>query len=254
MRTDPAQTALKTGQLAVVVSRVTRDRGIGYRCQTETDQEFEVMPCWPRTSWLMFVTALLAGCAGTASATAVSDASTTAASTGRALSGIRARVLTSNELAGFTSSGVAVFSTPQKWVANPNNQQSAARAAAEKTMLTRDGFKTGAIENLTGPAPDNGLSVVEEFRSPAAARDALVFYVSQQKERNVQSADGAYASFKVTGVSRAVGYTLGGAAGGANIAFTQGASYYLVGRQGATASDLAGLTTAARHLYQRLGG
>lgn len=159
-----------------------------------------------------------------------------------------------NEFAGFTSAGVAVYSSAQAWLSSPADQQTADQAAAEKAMLTREGFKSGAVENLTGPAPDEGLSIVEQFRSPTAARDALGFYISQQKAPQVESSEGTYASFKVSGIPGAVGYTLGGATGGANIAFTQGDDYYLVGRGGGSPPAIAGLSAAARHLYQRIRG
>jgi hypothetical protein len=160
----------------------------------------------------------------------------------------------SNELAGFTSAGVAVYTTAREWVSNPNDQQTADQAAAEKAMLTREGFKTGAVENLTGPAPDQGLSMVEQFRSPTAAREALGFYISHQKEPKVQSTDGTYAAFKISGIPGAVGFTLGGATGGANIAFTHGDYYYLIGREGGSPPAIAGLDAAARHQYQRVAG
>jgi hypothetical protein len=122
-------------------------------------------------------------------------------------------------------------------------------------MLTREGFQAGAVENLTGDGtPDDGLSLLEQFRSPTAAQDALAFYISQLKQPQVQSTDGTYASFKVSGVPGAVGYSLGGASGGINIAFTHGDYYYLVGREGGSASDIAGLRATARHLYQRVPG
>ena len=199
---------------------------------------------------------LLAGCGGsghTASTTrTVSTSSTPAA--GTTPSGIRGQLLMGNELAGFTSAGVAVYTTAREWVSNPNDQQPADQAAAEKAMLTREGFKTGAVENLTGPAPDQGLSMVEQFRSPTAARAALAFYISHQKEPKVQSTDGTYAAFKISGIPGAVGFTLGGATGGANIAFTKGDSYYLIGREGGTPPAIARLDAAARHQYLRVAG
>lgn len=213
-------------------------------------------PHWQQTSCLILVATLLAGGGGShrsTSASARTPVSKAAAARSSAPSGIRARVLASNELAGFTSSGVSVFATAQKWLSNPNDQQSEAQAAAERAMLTSQGFKAGAVENLTGPAPDAGLSIVEQFRSATAARAALAFYVSGFKNPKVQSADGTYASFPVPGVPGAVGFTLGGTSGGANIAFARGAYYYLVGREGGTRADRAGLAAAARHLYRRMG-
>jgi len=201
---------------------------------------------------------LLAGCGGSsqkASTTSSGSTSSTTPAASATPSGIRGRLLTSNELAGFTSGGVAVYATAQEWVSNPNDQQPAAQAAAEKAMLTREGFRAGAVENLTGDGtPDEGLSILEQFRSPTAARGALAFYISQQKEPQVESTDGTYASFKVSGIPGAVGYSLGGASGGINIAFTHGDYYYLVGREGGSSHDVAGLRAAARHLYQRVHG
>jgi hypothetical protein len=200
---------------------------------------------------------LLAGCGSsgqTTSATLARSTPSTAAVASSTASGIGGRVLKSNELAGFTSAGVAVYLTIQKWLSNPNDQQSAAQAAAEKAMLTRDGFRAGAVENLTGPAPDGGLSLVEQFRTAAAARAALAFYVSQQKESQVESTAGRFVAFKVPRIPGAVGYTLGGAGGGANVSFTQGDYYVLVGRQGGSPADIVGLNGAARRLYNRVAG
>jgi hypothetical protein len=198
---------------------------------------------------------LLAGCGSssqTASSTLARSTASTAAVASSTDSGIGGRVLKNNELAGFTSAGVALYLSTQKWLSNPNDQQSAAQAAAEKAMLTRNGFRGGAVENLTGPAPDGGLSIVEQFRTAAAARAALAFYVSQEKKSQVQSTAGKFVAFKVPRIPGAVGYTLGGASGGANISFTQGDYYLLVGRQGGSPADIAGLNGAARHLYDRV--
>lgn len=201
---------------------------------------------------------LLSGCGGSghkaSSTSSGSTSSTTSAASGTP-SGIRGRLLTSNELAGFTSGGVAVYTTAQEWLSGPDDQQSAAQAAAEKAMLTREGFRAGAIESLTGDGtPDDGISILEQFRSPTAARDALAFYISQQKEPQVESTEGNYVSFEVPGIPGAMGYSLGGASGGINIAFAHGDYYYLVGREGGSPADVAGLRAAARHLYRRVGG
>jgi hypothetical protein len=194
---------------------------------------------------------LLAGCGGSGGGhkpASVKPAADTAPA------GIRGRLLSNNELAGFTSAGVAVYTTAHAWVSSPNDQQSAAQTSAEKAMLTREGFRAGAVENLTGGAQDGGLSIVEQFRSYAAARGALAYYVSDQKKRQVEASDGKYAAFKVTGIPGAVGYSLGGATGGINIAFARADYYYLVGREGGSPRDIAGLKAAANHLYKRMGG
>jgi hypothetical protein len=118
-------------------------------------------------------------------------------------------------------------------------------------MLDRDGFRIGARENLTSSGTP-GLSAVEQFRSPAAARDAFRLYASQFKTPAPSA--GAYAPFHVSGIPGAIGFSIGGTSGGINIAFTDGAYYYLVGRVGGSKGDIADLTAAAQHLYHRVHG
>jgi hypothetical protein len=167
-------------------------------------------------------------------------ASTTAAS------GIRTRVLTSNELAGFKPAGASVSTTSKSWVAV--EQLPADQAAAEKAMLKRDGFRAGVHEDLMSGGKD-GVSIVEQFGSPQAAADALGFYRTQFK------GFGRYAPFKVTGIPHAAGFSIGGVnGGGINIVFTDGAYYYLVGQEAGSTAAVAKLNAAARHLYQRVHG
>jgi hypothetical protein len=168
-------------------------------------------------------------------------------------SGVRRRLLESDDLSGFTPGSVATYSSAKQWVSSPNDQQSATQTAAEKTMLIREGFKAGAAEQLTNDSTgEQGLSTFEQFRSATAARSALAYYISNLRKPAVQATDGAYKSFKVSGIPGAVGYTLGGTTGGGDISFADGDYYYLLGREGATSGDVAGLNTAARHLYGRV--
>jgi hypothetical protein len=120
-------------------------------------------------------------------------------------------------------------------------------------MLNRDGFRLGARENLMSGGIA-GLSVVQQFRSLAAARDALAFYASQFKA--LGATGGPYAPFRVSGIQGGVGFSLGGVNGGINIVFSDGANYYLVGREGGSATAIANLTAAERPLSQgpRIGG
>jgi hypothetical protein len=117
-------------------------------------------------------------------------------------------------------------------------------------MLRRDGFRAGLREDLTnGGTP--GLSVVEQLRSPAAARDTLAFEASQFKA--LAKAPGTYTPFSVSGIPGAVGFTLSGPGGsGINIAFSDASYYYLVGQVGGGTTAIAQLTGAARHLYHRV--
>ena len=217
---------------------------------------------WPAEALFLVCTAavVLAGCGSSgnknkaSSASSGSTASTKPAAITAAM-GLRDRLLSWGEFAGFTRGGVTVYTTTRQWLSDPNDQQSAAQTAAEKAMLTREGFRGGGIEQLTAAGTaDQGLSIVEQFRSVNAARGALAYYVSAQKNPNVQASDGTYASFKVSGIPGAIGYSLGGASGGINIAFAYGDDYYLVGREGGSRRDIAGLNAAARHLYQRMRG
>jgi hypothetical protein len=157
-------------------------------------------------------------------------------------------VLTSNELAGFRVADVLVHTTPNSWVSG--EQIPADRAAAENAMLK--GFRAGVHEDVMSGEGTGGASVVEQFRSPQAAADALGFYLTQF-EANPASA-GAYQPFKVTGIPHAVGFSLGASAGGINIIFSDGAYYYLVGQEGGSTAAIANLNTAARHLYHRVHG
>ena len=198
-------------------------------------------------------TVLLASCGGSdpkSSTTRTRSTSSTAPAISAAVGRIRGRLLTSTELAGLTSDGVAVSATPEQWVSTPP-QQPEAQAAAEKAMLSREGFRAGATEDFTA-AGTSGVSVVEEFRSATAARDALAFYVSRLKAPG--STAGAYVPFKVPGIPGAMGFSLGGASGGINVAFAQGDYYYLVGTGGGGPPAIADLNAAARHLYHRMAG
>ncbi len=118
-------------------------------------------------------------------------------------------------------------------------------------MLTHEGFRAGATEELTGPGT-SGLSVVEQFRSTAAARAALDFYLSRLKAPG--SSAGADVSCNVSRIPGAVAFSLGGAGGGINIAFARGDFYYLIGQGGGGAAAISGLDVAARHLYDRVSG
>ena len=79
--------------------------------------------------------------------------------------------------------------------------------------------------------------------------------MSQYKAPEARAVGGAYAPFKVSGIPGAVGFSIGGVnGGGLNIAFTDGAYYYLVGQDGGSQTAVANLTAAARDLYHRVHG
>jgi hypothetical protein len=142
-----------------------------------------------------------------------------------------------------------VYKTVGAWLAGDG--QSGAQGAAEKALLDRNGFRAGAQEYLSSGS-EQGLSLAMQLRSPQAARSALSFYVAGFQAPG--SAAGAYAPFKVTGIPGAVGYSLGGANGGINIAFNAGDYYLLVGQEGGSPTAIRHLSAAARHLYDRVLG
>lgn len=195
------------------------------------------------------VAVVLSGCGGGgdgASTTTGGSASSSTTAASAPTSGIRSRVLTGNEFAGFHPAGVSVYKTPKSWVAL--EQLPADQAAAETAMLKRDGFRAGVHEDLKSGSTF-GASIVEQFGSPQAAADALGFYRTQFK------GFGRYAPFKVTGIPNAAGFSIGGVnGGGINIVFTDGAYYYLVGQERGSTAAVAKLNAAARHLYQRVHG
>jgi hypothetical protein len=196
---------------------------------------------------------VLAGCGGsshktsTAATGAPATTGSTATTANTSASSIASRVLTSNELNGFTGSQPSVHNTVSGWLADrqtPSNQ-----VASETTRLTRLGFVAGATENLTGPSGD-GVSIVEQFKTPSGARSELA------NEVKVFKAEAAgYKAFPVTGIPGALGLAATGA-GGVNIAFTSGDYYYLVGAFVSTvsASSEATMITAAKRLYRRVHG
>jgi hypothetical protein len=114
-------------------------------------------------------------------------------------------------------------------------------------MLTRNGFRAGAREDLrNGLTP--GLSVVEQFKSPQAARAAMAFYDAQNKS----GAAGGFKSFSVPGIPGAKGLT-DVTNHGVTVAFTGGYYYYMVSQAGGGGAAIATMNAAALHLYHRVG-
>jgi hypothetical protein len=202
-------------------------------------------------TWLavaMLPLALFTACGGTHSAPTTQAASSqpsTAPTTRSEPADIKGRLLTANELGGFTSSGETVYSTIRSWVTA--DQLPPTPAAAETEMLRRTGFRRAAREDLINGGNTGGLSVVEQFRTAQAARAALAFYVGLAKTPD----PGMFKPFTVHGIPRA--YGLGDTENsGVNIAFSDGPYYYLVGEMGGGPTTIAELNAAALHLYRRV--
>lgn len=202
--------------------------------------------------WLVGVvtSVMLTGCVGSdkTSTRATSAPATTTATTARtATSSITSRVLTTNELNGFSGAQPSVDHTVSAWLAHTLNP--AVPLTSETKRLTRLGFIAGATEHLTGPDRRDGLSLVEQFKTPAGARLELA-----NEFKTLKATVPGYDPFGVPGIPRAFGYAAEGP--GLNIGFASGDYYYLVGEFVSTvnASSKRTITAAANRLYRRVHG
>jgi hypothetical protein len=114
----------------------------------------------------------------------------------------------------------------------------------DAALLRKDGFAGGIFEQLRWQARNiEGLSMVVQLGSPAAARKYLTMY------------NGLHTPFPVAGIPGARGF---GDQGGINIVFADGDYAYLVGagwRPGSThAVTKVQLLAAAKLLYRRVHG
>jgi hypothetical protein len=203
---------------------------------------------------------VFAGCGS--SHRAATSSTATASSTAQvppgappALAGVSGRVLVAGELSGFTRQGQRQLGiNADSWVVAeelPTSQR-----AQEAARLRSLGFVAGVREKLLEAAndgsPAEALSIVEQFRSPRAARTELAAQVQQ-----VKASGHPVTIFTVQGIPGARGF--GGSSlenSGLNIAFTKGPYYYLVGAGWLTTSpsppSRAAITAAAQHLYGRV--
>jgi hypothetical protein len=203
----------------------------------------------------------LAGCGGSSKS---SSASTAPPSTSRStslrthppapLASIRGRMLNNNEPAGFTESGRVIGLTPKMWL--QENQTPQNQVGSETARLGRLGFVKGVTEDLSAGSSQgalSGLSLVEQFRTPKAARSELATEVREFKRSITSPAH--YFAFAVAGIPGAQGSgTVSTGTAGIYLAFTEGDYYYLVGEGGPDLRELkkAALRAAAVHLYHRV--
>jgi hypothetical protein len=198
---------------------------------------------------------LLAGCGGsgksaTTHSTVTSAPPTTAASAAAPRTGLATRVLTNDELPGFTASEApTVEHDPRLYLVGSND--TGAQLTADLARLKQLGFKAAVSENLSAPGQD-GLAVVEQLGSARAARAEVAGDI-----REVKGLGGTFGTFPVRGIPGAIGYSLSSPQGaGINITWAVGPYYYLVGE---TLSSLQKasentLSVAALHLYRRTHG
>jgi hypothetical protein len=155
-------------------------------------------------------------------------------------------VLRAGDLAGFVPRGYRPPSTSaQSWVAEFPPEQRASEAARLKAA----GFVAGIGEQLApaqGGANREAISVVEQFRSAHGANGEVAAELKQALAHG-------QVAFAVTGIPGARGF---GSGTDANVAFSVGPYYYLVGFSsgGAGTPTRSQLITAAESLYRRVRG
>ena len=187
------------------------------------------------------------GCGGSHSTSSTTSA-TVPAGTPAALRGAHGSVLVAGELPGFVPQGTPTLGTSaESWVAG--EQVPPEKRAAEAASLRALGFVAGIEQRL---APSHGgtgeaISSVELFRS---AHGASAEIASQLK----QAAGRGETTFAVQGIPGGRGF--GSSRGNANVEFSVGPYYYIVGDQvpsstPATAAR-AQLVAAAESLYRRV--
>jgi hypothetical protein len=203
----------------------------------------------------VLATIAFSGCGGistsssptTAKATTVSSGTGSAAvtpppGTPAALRG--AHVLLAGDLSGFVPHGYRAPSTSaQSWVAEYPPEQRASEAARLKAL----GFIAGITEQLApakgGGVNEEAISLVEQFRSAHGASGEIAAQLKQALAHGESA-------FAVAGIPGARGF---GSSRDANVAFSVGAYYYLVGFESGTATR-AQLIAAAQSLYRRVRG
>jgi hypothetical protein len=203
-----------------------------------------------RVWWLCLVASLvLAGCGGSGDGTSsgATNAPATTAS-GAQTSDIASRALANNEMRGFTGGKPVVDHTVARYLADvgaPPDQ-----VASEKKRLAGLGFLAGVHKDLTSDSGKEGVSIVEQFKTPAGARSELA-----NEEKFFKAQDPGNKVARISAVPGAVDLVTPDARA-VNVAFTDGDYYYLVGAFVPTvnARTHAAIVAAAKHLYQRVHG
>ena len=196
------------------------------------------------------------GCGGSSASSSTTTAKATTTSSGTssapvtpppgtpaALRGAHGGVLLAGDLAGFVPHGYRAPSTSaQSWVA----EFPPAQRASEAARLNALGFIAGITEQLApakGAVNEEAISLVEQFRSAHGASAEIAAQIKQALAHGESA-------FAAAGIPGARGF---GSSRDANIAFSVGAYYYLVGFESGTATR-AQLIAAAQSLYRRVGG
>jgi hypothetical protein len=198
---------------------------------------------------------LLAGCGGSSHKTSSAPTSGTpsAPAASKPTSAMQGRLLTRNELSGFTGSPGSPDSDASRWVSVTDSGLSASQQAAEVKRLTKLGFVVGDSEDLSDGA-FAGLSSVERFKTAQEAQ-VEVNYEAAQFSKNA-AGQGTISAFRVPGIPGALGYAVvNGGTGGVNISFAKGPYAYVAGQELLAGETLntakSKLMAAAEHEHAR---
>lgn len=161
--------------------------------------------------------------------------------------GLGNRTLAAGELRGFQTTAPVVVSHPDKWV-NVDHVDRAKRGAV-LARLHRLGFVAAARDDLVAARGGSarGLSVVEKFRSPSAARAEFAAVTARLQPATSQA---------VLGIPGARGFhILRSRQWSYDIAFTGGPYFYLVGvgwYRSYKAAPIRALAAAVGQLFSRV--
>ena len=159
-------------------------------------------------------------------------------------------MLKDGDLPGFTQQVIRAGTTAAEWASAENLPPE--KQGKEAARIKRLGFVAGLSEQLASSnGPLEALSLVERFRSPAAASQELAAQIQNSK------ASAGFKAFPVPGIRGARGFDQSdGQSSGHNVAFTDGVYYYLVGAGWPTGTPSpptrAKVISAAQRLYRRV--
>jgi len=180
---------------------------------------------------------MAAGCGGGGSSSSSTPSTSTGATAARKLAvDLRPLLLKDNALPGYHRARQPMAtSDPQTW---------ASAVQDDPNRLRQIGFVAGARADLQNASANAGLTLVERFKTAAAARKEIPFTIA------LNGGPKSVTRFKVPGVPGAYGFASGGAGGGRNVLFTKGPDYFVVGYiQGKGAPSTKELIATAQKQY-----
>jgi hypothetical protein len=177
---------------------------------------------------VLLVAVVLAGCGSSGGSDSTPASSTTSKSKlkGKPVYGLGPHLIAPGELQGFAPSKISAAKKPLDWITLGGLAPEGYRKEARR--LRNLGFVAGANEQFepTGESAAQAVSVVERFKTEAAAKTELATQIGKTRT----TSKGRFVPFKVPGISNARGFDLPGPkSDGHNVAFVDGPYYHLVG-------------------------